>query len=46
MKEEKVIKYLGDFLSSSLEEYVHIRVVKRASAMKIATYEIRSLIED
>ena len=46
MKEEKVIKYLGDSLASSLEESVHQTVVKRVAIVRHSIYEIRTVIED
>ena len=46
MQEEKMIKYLGDFLASNLEESVHNTVVKRASIARHSIYEIRSVVED
>ena len=46
MKEEKVIKYLGDSLTSSLEESVHQTVTKRAAIARHAIHEIRNVIED
>ena len=46
MKEEKSIKYLGDWLSINLEESVHQTVVKRVAVAKLSVYEIRRVIED
>ena len=46
MKESKVIKYLGDYLSSSLEDSVHQTVMKRSAVVRLAIYEIRTIIED
>ena len=46
MQEEKMIKYLGDFLASNLEKSVHNTVVKRASIARHSIYEIRSVVED
>ena len=46
MKEEKVMKYLGDYLESNLEDSVHTTVVKRVAVAKHAVYEIRTVIED
>ena len=46
MKEVKVLKYLGDHLSFSLEDSAHQTVVKRAAVAKMACYEIRTIIED
>ena len=42
----KAIKYLGDYLTYSLENSVHETVVKRAAVAKRAIYEIRTVIED
>ena len=46
MKEVKVLKYLGEFLSVDLAESVHQTVIKRASIVKQTIYEIRAVIED
>ena len=46
MKEVKVLKYLGDYLSFSLEDSVHQTVTKRAAVARMAIYEIRTVIED
>ena len=46
MKEVKVLKYLGDYLGFSLEESVHQTGIKRASVVKMAILEIRTIIED
>ena len=46
MKEEKVIKHLGDSLASSLEESVNQTVGRRAGIVRHSIYEIRTVIED
>ena len=46
MKEVKVLKYLGDCVSYSLETSVHQTVVKRVAIVKLAVLEIRTVIED
>ena len=46
MKEVKVFKYLGDYLSFSLGGSVHQPVIKVAAVAKIAIYKITTIIED
>ena len=46
MKEEKVIKYLGDSLMSTLEDSVHKTVSSRIGVARHAIYEIRAIVED
>ena len=46
MKEDKAIRYLGDFLTFNLEESVHLTVVKRLGVARQILYEIRAVIED
>ena len=46
MKEVNVLKYLGDYLSFSLEDSVHQTVIKRAAVAKMSLLEIRTVIED
>ena len=40
------MKYLGDYISHSLEESVHQTVMRRLGVAKQAIYEIRTVIED
>ena len=44
--ETVMFKYLGDYVSFSLEESVHQTIVKRTNVTKVTIYEIRSVIED
>ena len=46
MKQVKVLKYLGDFLTSDLAESVHETVLKRVNIATLSIYEIRGVIED
>ena len=46
MKEVKLLKFLGDYLSFSLEDSVHQTVMKRLGVAKQAIFEIRAVIED
>ena len=46
MKETKAIKYLGDYLTSNLEDSVHYTVSKRIGIAKLAVYDIRHVLED
>ena len=46
MKEGETIKYLGDSLSSTLEESVHQTVLKRVGIVKKTIIDIRTVIED
>ena len=46
MQEVNIIKYLGDYLSVSLEDSVYQTVLKRAGIVKQSIYEIRAIIED
>ena len=46
MKEEKVIRYLGDFLSYDVSDSVHQTVVKRVGLAKKAILNIRTVVED
>ena len=46
MKEVKALKCLGDHVSNSLEESVHLTVTKRLGIARQAIYEIRAIIED
>ena len=43
MKKSKVIKYLGDYLSYSLEDSVHQTVMNRSALVRLAIYEIRTI---
>ena len=46
MKEEKVIKYLGNSISFNLEDSVHQTVIRRVAVARQAVYEIRAVVED
>ena len=46
MEEVYSLKCLCDFLCPSLEESVHMTVLKRVGLAKRSIYEIRSIIED
>ena len=46
MKEVKAIKFLGDYVSHSLEDSVHQTVSKRIGIARQSIYEIRAVVED
>ena len=46
MKQVKVLKYLGEFLTSDLSESVHQTVVKRVGVATLSIYEVRAVVED
>ena len=46
MKEVKVVKYLGDYLSYNVEESIHQTVIRRLGIANHAAYELRSIVED
>ena len=46
MRQVKLLKYLGDFISNDLSESVHNTVLKQLNVAKQAIYEIRNVIED
>ena len=46
MKEEEATKYLGDFITVSLEESIHETVTKRIGLARHSIYELRNIIED
>ena len=46
MKQVFSVRYLGDFLCSTLEESVHMTVMKRVGVAKKSIYDIRAIIED
>ena len=46
MKEVTEMKFLGDYLSSSLGDSVHKTIIKRMGIAKQSAYEIRTIVED
>ena len=46
MLEMKALKYLGDYLTESLDDSVHQTVLKRVGIVKHTIVEIRAVIED
>ena len=46
MRETKALKYLGDYLTFSLEDSVHTTVTKRIGIVKQTILDIRTVIED
>ena len=46
MKETKTLKYLGDFLSSNLEDSVHQTVLRRVGVIKQTILDIRRVTKD
>ena len=46
MSEVTSLKYLGDFLGSTLESSVHQTVLKRVGIVKKSIHDIRAIIED
>ena len=46
MKEVKIVKYLGNFFTYSLEDSIHQTVIKRLGLAKHAIYELRDIVED
>ena len=46
MKEENLMKYLGDYFFENTEESVHQTVLKRINIAKHLIHEIRTIVED
>ena len=46
MQDMKALKYLGDYLVSSLEESVHETVRRRVAVARQTIHEIRHVVED
>merc|ERR1711954_99848 len=46
MKQVKVLKYLGENITTNLEESIHETVKRRAAVARHSIYEIRTVVED